>query len=52
MLSIDIPGFGKLSVRHLVSDFTGTLFYGVLLPEVEELLADAGRFLDVGGHFS
>ncbi len=48
MLSIDIPGFGKLNVRHLVTDFTGTLSVdGVLLPGVEELLADVGRILNV-----
>jgi|Deesub1362A_J573_1020465.scaffolds.fasta_scaffold14496_2 soluble P-type ATPase len=25
MLTIDIPGFGKAEIEHLVSDFTGTL---------------------------
>ncbi len=25
MLSIDIPGFGRVEIEHLVSDFTGTL---------------------------
>lgn len=48
MLTIDIPGFGKLNFRHLVSDFTGTLSVdGVLLPEVEELLTDVGQLLNV-----
>jgi soluble P-type ATPase len=48
MLTIDIPGFGTLDIRHLVSDFTGTLSVdGILLPEVKELLADVGRLLNV-----
>ncbi len=25
MITIDVPGFGKVEIRHLVSDFTGTL---------------------------
>jgi soluble P-type ATPase len=25
MVSLDIPGFGRVEIRHLVSDFTGTL---------------------------
>ena len=48
MLPIDIPGFGKLNIRHLVSDFTGTLSIdGCLLPGVQDMLADVGRILDV-----
>jgi soluble P-type ATPase len=36
MLEIDIPGFGPIKVRHLVSDFTGTLSVdGRLLPEIK-----------------
>lgn len=46
MVSLAIPGFGPLEVRHLVSDFTGTLSVdGILLPHVAELLADLGRIL-------
>lgn len=48
MLSIDIPGFGTVTARHLVSDFTGTLSVdGALLPGVRELLAEVGRVLDL-----
>ena len=39
MLEIDIPGFGAVRLRHLVSDFTGTLsFNGKLIPGVKERL--------------
>lgn len=37
MLEIDIPGFGDVKLRNLVSDFTGTLsFNGELIPGVKE----------------
>lgn len=39
MIEITIPGFGQLSLQHLVSDFTGTLSCdGKLLPGVKERL--------------
>lgn len=39
MISIDIPGFKKLELAHLVSDYNGTLALdGVLLPGVADLL--------------
>ncbi len=39
MLEIDIPGFGAVKLKHLVSDFTGTLsFDGKLIPGVKERL--------------
>lgn len=48
MLSIDIPGFGKVETRHLVSDFTGTLSVdGGILPGVKELLTDIGHILNL-----
>jgi soluble P-type ATPase len=35
MLEIDIPGFGRVRLEHLVSDFTGTVSVnGELLPKV------------------
>ncbi len=44
----NIPGFGKLNIRHLVSDFTGTLSIdGCLLPGVQDMLAEVERILDV-----
>jgi soluble P-type ATPase len=39
MLSIQIPGFGDLTLEHLVLDYNGTLAVdGVLLPGVKEAL--------------
>jgi len=39
MISIDIPGFNKLELTHLVSDYNGTLAVdGQLLPGVADLL--------------
>lgn len=40
MISIDIPGFGKLELAHLVLDYNGTLALdGGLLPGVAEALS-------------
>ena len=40
MIAIDIPGFGKLELEHLVLDFNGTLALdGRLLPGVAEALS-------------
>jgi P-type E1-E2 ATPase len=40
MISIDIPGFRKLALAHLVSDYNGTLALdGKLLPGVAEALS-------------
>ena len=48
MLEIAIPGTGVLRLRHLVSDFTGTLSVGgVLLPGVRERLAKLASQLEV-----
>ena len=48
MLEIDIPGFGQVRLKHLVSDFTGTLSVrGRLVPDVRELLNRISAILDV-----
>lgn len=48
MLEIDIPGFGSVRLKHLVSDFTGTLsFDGKLLPGVKSRLNRIAKFLKV-----
>jgi len=48
MLEIDIPGFGFLSLTHLVSDFTGTLSLdGKLLPGVKEELNQIAKRMKV-----
>ena len=39
MIELEIPGFGAIKLKHLVSDFTGTLsFNGKLIPGVKEKL--------------
>jgi soluble P-type ATPase len=39
MIDIDIPGFGKVALEHMVSDFTGTLSVdGILVPGARDLL--------------
>ncbi len=48
MLEIDIPGFGPIKLKHLVSDFTGTLSVnGKLLPGVKEQLNKIAEFLTI-----
>ncbi len=48
MLEIDIPGFGSVKLKHLVSDFTGTLSVsGKLLPGVKERLNKIADFLTI-----
>ena len=48
MLKVDIPGFGNVRLKHLVSDYTGTLSQrGRLLPGVRELLNRVATIIDV-----
>ena len=48
MFKIDIPGFGKVILKHLVSDFTGTLSVdGRLLPGVKGRLNKIAKFLKI-----
>ncbi len=48
MPDYDIPGFGLLSLAHLVLDFNGTLALdGELLPGVSERLAELARRLNI-----
>jgi soluble P-type ATPase len=48
MLQVDIPGFGPVTLEHLVSDFTGTLSVGgKLLSGVEERLNQLAESLDL-----
>ena len=43
MISLDIPGKGKIEIKHLVLDVNGTLAVdGTLLPGVADLLGDLG----------
>jgi P-type E1-E2 ATPase len=46
LLKINIPGSGLVSVKHLVTDFTGTLsFDGKLIPGVKERLSKLSESL-------
>jgi soluble P-type ATPase len=48
MFELDIPGFGYIRLKHLVSDFTGTLSVdGNLLPGVKEKLNKVAEILKV-----
>jgi P-type E1-E2 ATPase len=48
MIEIDIPGFGAVKLKHLVSDFTGTLsFNGKLIPGVKERLNKLSESLSI-----
>ena len=47
MLEVDIPGFGQVNLKHLASDFTGTLsMHGGLAPPLPFFtrLCRGGRF--------
>ncbi len=48
MLEIDIPGFGRVRLEHLVSDFTGTLSVnGQLIPKVDARLNKLAEFMKI-----
>ncbi len=48
MIEINIPGFGAVRLKHLVSDFTGTLSVnGKLLPGVKERLINIADSLNI-----
>jgi soluble P-type ATPase len=48
MISLNIPGFGHLSVKHAVFDYNGTLARdGMLLPQVTEKLVSLRDKLDI-----
>ena len=48
MISIDIPGFGKLDLEHLVMDYNGTLAVdGRLLPGVAEILHNLASHITI-----
>ncbi|HUL91357.1 MAG TPA: hypothetical protein VLV56_03315 [Burkholderiales bacterium] len=48
MLEIDIPGFARLSLQHLVLDYNGTLALdGRLLPGVRRRLSTLSRALEI-----
>jgi len=48
MITIDIPGFGDVKLRYLVSNFTGTLSHsGNLIPGVKDLLNRLSESLSI-----
>jgi soluble P-type ATPase len=48
MFDLDIPGFGRVELDHLVSDFTGTLSVdGKLSPGVRDRLNSTSEFLQI-----
>jgi soluble P-type ATPase len=48
MIKIDIPGFGKLNLKYMVSDFTGTLSEdGKLLPGIKTRLNQIAKNLEI-----
>jgi soluble P-type ATPase len=47
-IAIDIPGFGKLQINAVLSDFTGTLaFNGKLVPGVRDRLVRLAQLVDI-----
>ncbi|WP_027720821.1 HAD family hydrolase [Maridesulfovibrio zosterae] len=48
MISLDIPGFGKLDIEHLVLDYNGTLALdGNLLPGLGKLIKELAEDVQV-----
>jgi len=48
MIKLEIPGFGAVKLKHLVSDFTGTLsFNGTLISGVKEKMNEIADHLTV-----
>jgi soluble P-type ATPase len=48
VIAIDIPGFGRLELEHLVTDYNGTLAVdGRLLPGVADRLSELAANLDI-----
>jgi P-type E1-E2 ATPase len=48
MITIDIPGYGKLTAEHLVMDYNGTLAIdGSLIPGVKELFAELSEVIQL-----
>lgn len=48
MISVDIPGRGKITLKNLVLDFNGTLALdGKLLPGVKERLEALSKIMDI-----
>jgi soluble P-type ATPase len=47
-IAIDIPGFGKLQINVILSDYTGTLsFSGKLVPGIKDRLRRLAELVDI-----
>jgi len=47
-IAVDIPGFGRLQLQTLVSDYTGTLSRGGMIScEVERRLVRLAEFVEI-----
>jgi soluble P-type ATPase len=47
-IAIDIPGFGKLQINAILTDYTGTLaFSGKLVPGVKDRLVRLAQLVDI-----
>jgi soluble P-type ATPase len=48
MITIDIPGYGRVEIEHFVSDFSGTLSEdGSLIPGVAEKISELAKKVQV-----
>lgn len=48
MLKLDIPGFKKLNIEHLVLDFNGTIAHdGTINTQVKDKINEIAKFLNV-----
>jgi soluble P-type ATPase len=48
MIEVQIPGFGDLTIKHLVCDYNGTLACdGTMLPGVGSLLEELSRLVEI-----
>ena len=48
MISIEIPGFGFVEIKHLVCDYSGTLSIdGIMIEEVKERLNRLSESIDI-----
>jgi len=48
VIELDIPGFGKTTIKHLVCDYNGTLACdGSMLPHVGGLLEDLSKLVEI-----
>lgn len=48
MLKLDIPGFKKLNIEHLVLDFNGTIAQdGTITKEIKDKINEIAKFLNI-----